>query len=507
MTAPPARDPTRLSDEAQSDKAQTPGPADAAPRPPSLAEALRYWLRLGCISFGGPAGQIALMHAELVERRRWISEGRFLHALNYCMLLPGPEAQQLATYLGWLLHRTLGGVIAGALFVLPSLVLLIALASAYVGWGDVPLVAALFYGIKPAVVALVVQAAHRLATRTLRGGVLWALAVGGFIAVAAFQAPFPLVVVAAALAGALGARFAPRHFGGAPGPSGGQGGQGGQGRPDGPAEQAGAKATQGPAARAPYLIDDHTPRPAHTHFRPWHTAAMVALGLLLWALPMAALVVFFGAQGVATQMGAFFTQAALLTFGGAYAVLPFVYQGAVVQHGWVTPAQMMDGLALGESTPGPLIMVVAFVAFVGGWHSPQMVGQAGGFGPLAPYAAGALCALVATWFTFLPSFVFILAGGPLVESTRGRMAFTGPLTAITAVVCGVILNLALFFGAHVLWPQGLSGGFDLAAALIFLAALWALVVRRRGVIEVLAASAAVGAVVHLGLPATARLVG
>ena len=489
MTPPPARDPTRPSDEAQE-----PGPLQEAPRPPGRAEALRYWLRLGCISFGGPAGQIALMHAELVERRRWISEGRFLHALNYCMLLPGPEAQQLATYLGWLLHRTLGGVMAGVLFVLPSLVLLIALAAAYVAWGDVPLVAALFYGIKPAVVALVVQAAHRLATRTLRGAVLWGLAVAGFVAVAAFQAPFPLVVVAAALVGAVGARVAPRHFGGASAAPGGQGGQG-------------ASAVAAAPARAPCLIDDHTPRPAHTRFRPWRTAGMVAAGLLLWALPMSALVLSFGAQGVATQMGAFFTQAALLTFGGAYAVLPFVYQGAVVQHGWVTPAQMMDGLALGESTPGPLIMVVAFVAFVGGWHSPQMAAHAAALGPLAPYAAGALCALVATWFTFLPSFVFILAGGPLVESTRGRMAFTGPLTAITAVVCGVILNLALFFGAHVLWPQGLSGGFDLAAALIGLAALWALVVRRRGVIEVLAASAAVGALVHLGLPATARLVG
>jgi chromate transporter len=206
-------------------------------------------------------------------------------------------------------------------------------------------------------------------------------------------------------------------------------------------------------------------------------------------------------------MGSFFTQAALLTFGGAYAVLPFVYQGAVVQHGWVSAAQMMDGLALGESTPGPLIMVVAFVAFVGGWQSPEMAAHAAALGPLAPYAAGALCALVATWFTFLPSFVFILAGGPLVESTRGRMAFTGPLTAITAAVCGVILNLALFFGAHVLWPRGVSGGFDLAAALIGVAALWALIVRRRGVIEVLGASAVVGALVYLGLPATARLLG
>ncbi len=482
------------------------------PRVPRLGEALRYWLRLGCISFGGPAGQIALMHEELVERRRWISEGRFLHALNYCMLLPGPEAQQLATYLGWLLHRTLGGVIAGALFVLPSLVLLVALAAAYVAWGDVPLVAALFYGIKPAVVALVVQAAHRLATRTLHGGVLWALAAAGFVAVAVLQAPFPLVVLAAAAVGALGARIAPHRFGGAagghstaavhrtqagPGASGAQPAGSTQGAPSRLAEPG----------RLPALIDDDTPRPAHAHFKPWRTAGVVAAGLLLWAVPMAVLALFFGAKGVATQMGSFFTQAALLTFGGAYAVLPFVYQGAVVQHGWVSAAQMMDGLALGESTPGPLIMVVAFVAFVGGAQSAEMAGHAAALGPLAPYAAGALCALVATWFTFLPSFIFILAGGPLVESTRGRMAFTGPLTAITAAVCGVILNLALFFGAHVLWPQGLAGGFDVAAALIGLAALWALIVRRRGVIEVLGVSAVVGALVYLGLPASARLLG
>ncbi|MFM7532305.1 MAG: chromate efflux transporter [Rubrivivax sp.] len=526
MTSPPARDPTAPDDAARAgtgavEASQAPslwpqslepaggasslqratgfdprvaGPFDEhgeplPPRAPTRAEALRYWLRLGCISFGGPAGQIALMHEELVERRRWISEGRFLHALNYCMLLPGPEAQQLATYLGWLLHRTLGGVIAGVLFVLPSLVLLVGLAAGYMAWGDVPLVAGLFYGIKPAVVALVVQAAHRLATRTLRGGVLWAMAIGGFVAVALLQAPFPLVVLVAAGVGALGARIAPRHFGG-----------GGHAAPAG-ASPAGA------GTRLPALIDDQTPTPAHARFSPGRAAVVVAAGLLLWLLPMAGLALVFGTQGVATQMGAFFTQAALLTFGGAYAVLPFVYQGAVVQHGWVSAAQMMDGLALGESTPGPLIMVVAFVAFVGGWQSPELARWAQAAGTMGPFAAGALCALVATWFTFLPSFVFILAGGPLVESTRGRLAFTGPLTAITAAVCGVILNLALFFGAHVLWPKGLAGGFDVAAALIGVAAGWALLVRRRGVIEVLGASAVAGALVYLGLPASLRLIG
>ncbi|MEN9419557.1 MAG: hypothetical protein RI988_3177 [Pseudomonadota bacterium] len=461
------------------------------PRAPRLAEALRWWLHLGCISFGGPAGQIALMHAELVERRRWISEARFLHALNYCMLLPGPEAQQLATYLGWLLHRTLGGVIAGVLFVLPSLVLMVALAAAYVAFGEAPLVAGLFYGIKPAVTALVVQAAHRLATRTLRTGWLWGLAAGGFAAVAVWNLPFPLVVLAAGLAGGFLGRWWPQGLGGAAA---------------GPGAAGGASPPAGGAAPAA-LIDDHTPTPEHARFDRGRLVRVVAVGLLLWAVPMALLAWVFGTTGTPTRMGSFFTQAALLTFGGAYAVLPFVYQGAVVQHGWVTPAQMMDGLALGESTPGPLIMVVAFVAFLGGWQSQDMAPHFAALGPAAPYLAGVLAALLVTWFTFLPSFVFILAGGPLVESTRGRLGFTAPLTAITAAVCGVILNLALFFAVHVLWPGGAAGGFDVAAALIGAAALWTLIVARRGVMQVLVASAAAGLAVYLFVPPSMRLLG
>ncbi|MFZ4649432.1 MAG: chromate efflux transporter [Rubrivivax sp.] len=461
------------------------------PRPVGFGQALRFWFRLGWVSFGGPAGQIALLHAELVERRRWISEGRFLHALNYCMLLPGPEAQQLATYLGWLLHRTVGGVVAGALFVLPSLVILVALSALYVAFGEVPLVAGLFYGIKPAVTALVVQAAHRIGTRTLRNGALWGLAAAAFVAVFALGLPFPLVVVAAALLGFVGARVAPQRFGGATG--------------HGPAHGPGHAAR---AAHPPALIDDDTPAPAHARFNPLALARVLVAGFALWALPMVLLAAWQGERGLLPQMGWFFTQAALLTFGGAYAVLPFVHQGAVLQHGWVSAPQMMDGLALGESTPGPLIMVVAFVAFVGGWQSPELAVQLAGLGDAAPYAAGAIAAVVVTWFTFLPSFIFILAGGPLVESTRGNLAFTGPLTAITAAVCGVIVNLALFFAAHVLWPRGLAGGvlagLDLAALLIGLAAGYALIVRRRGVIEVLAASAVVGALVFLGLPASWR---
>ena len=459
----------------------------------SLGEATRFWFRLGWISFGGPAGQIALMHEELVERRRWIGERRFVHALNYCMLLPGPEAQQLATYLGWLMHRTWGGIVAGALFVLPSLLILTLLAAAYVSFGDVPWVAGLFYGIKPAVAALVVQAAWRLGARTLHNGTLWGLAAAAFVAVFALQVPFPVVVVAAALVGLVGSRLAPSRFGGA--------------------EAApGASVAADPLAEEPprlptAVVDDALPPPPHARFSRRALARVVLTGFGLWALPMLVLAGLFGAQGTLTQMGWFFTQAALLTFGGAYAVLPFVYQGAVAEHGWVSAAQMMDALALGESTPGPLIMIVAFVAYIGGWRSPELAEALAVFGPHAPLVAGALAAVVVTWFTFLPSFVFILAGGPLVESTRGVTAFTAPLTAITAAVIGVIAQLALFLAAHVLWPKGWAGGTDIAAALIGLAAGYALIVRRTGVVQVLAACAAAGVVVHLGLPASLRLLG
>jgi chromate transporter len=436
----------------------------------SFGDALRFWLRLGFISFGGPAGQIAIMHAELVEKRRWISERRFLHALNFCMLLPGPEAQQLATYLGWLMHRTWGGIAAGALFVLPSLALLIALSWAYMALGDQPVVAGLFYGIKPAVTAIVLHAAWRIGSRVLKNAWMWAIASAAFVAIFALQAPFPAIVLAAGLIGYLGSRVAPQHF--ATG-----GGHGGSVKSYGPA-----------------LIDDDTPTPAHARYSTARLVRVLAIGLALWALPMALLAAWVGVAGTYTQMGWFFTKAALLTFGGAYAVLPYVYQGAVTHFGWLTPTQMIDGLALGETTPGPLIMVVAFVAFVGGWQSGELAVL---FGPEHRLVAATLAAVIVTWFTFLPSFVFILAGGPLVESTHGELRFTGPLAAITAAVVGVIVNLALFFGQHVLWPQGWSGRFDGVAAAIALAAALALFRFKRGVIEVIAGSAAVGLAFHL----------
>ena len=427
----------------------------------SFWQAFAFWLKLGCISFGGPAGQISIMHQELVENRRWISERRFLHALNYCMLLPGPEAQQLATYIGWLMHRTWGGIVAGALFVLPSLLLLIGLSWVYIAFGDMPLVAGLFYGIKPAVTAIVVQAAHRIGARALKNAWLWGIAAASFIAIFAANIPFPAIVAAAALLGHVGGRIAPDQFkvGGGHGKTG--------------------------KALGPALIDDHTPTPAHAQFRWTRLLQVIALGALLWAVPMGWLTMVYGWEHTLTQMGWFFTKAALLTFGGAYAVLPYVYQGAVSHHGWLTPTQMIDGLALGETTPGPLIMVVAFVGFVGG-HVKAL------FGPESLFLAGAVAASLVTWFTFLPSFLFILAGGPLVESTHDDLRLTAPLTAITAAVVGVILNLALFFGYHVLWPQGFSGSFDPVSAVIALGAAIALFRFQRHVIHVIAAGAVLG---------------
>ncbi len=437
-------------------------PSAAPPAAVPFAETARFWLRLGFIGFGGPAGQIALMHAELVERRRWISERRFLHALNYCMLLPGPEAQQLATYLGWLMHRTRGALVAGTLFVLPSLLFFITLGWAYLRLGELPLVAAFFQGLKPAVTVLVLQAALRIGTRVLRHPAAIALAAAAFVAVAAADVPFPAVVAAAALLGWLISRRWPAAW-------------------TPPAHAADA----GPAAHGRALIDDDTPPPAHARPSRSGLLRVVGTGLVLWLAAMALLVALHGVQGMLAQMGWFFTKAALLSFGGAYAVLPYVHQGAVETYGWLDAAQMMDGLALGQALPGPLIMIVSFVGFVGGW-------QAGLSGPEAPLLGAALAAGVATFFTFLPSFVFILAGGPLVEATRDRLALTAPLAAIAAAVVGVILSLALFFAQHTLWPQGLGGPWDGAALLIGAAAAVALWRWRVGVVPLLLACGGVG---------------
>lgn len=442
---------------------------DAGARTPSapMGTALAYWFKLGWISFGGPAGQISLMHQELVERRRWISNGRFLHALNYTMVLPGPEAQQLATYIGWLLHGVWGGIAAGALFVLPSLFLLIGLSWIYMAYGDVPVVEGLLYGIKPAVTAIVAFAAYRIGTRVLKNGVLWSFAVAAFIAIFVFNLPFPAIIIAAAILGFIGGRLRPDKFqaGGAHGPA--------------------SDSTEGEA-----LIDDHTATPEHARFRWGRVARYAAVGLGLWIGAMTVLVGLYGWHGALTQMGWFFTKAALVTFGGAYAVLPYVYQGGVEQYQWLTGPQMIDGLALGETTPGPLIMIVAFVGFVGGWTA-EIAGVA------SPWVAGALAASVVTFFTFLPSFLFILLGAPAVESTRANLHFTAPLTGITAAVVGVILNLAVFFAYHVLWPAGLEGPFDWLSALLGVIALGLLFVFRIGFVVLIAICGAAGLGLHL----------
>ena len=445
--------------------------SDTAPQAVTLMQAFWFWLKLGFISFGGPAGQIAIMHEELVERRRWISEKRFLHALNYCMLLPGPEAQQLATYLGWLMHRTWGGVVAGVLFVLPSLFILVALSWVYLAFGNVPWVAGIFYGIKPAVAAIVLHAAHRIGSRALKNNWMWSIAAASFVAIFAMNVPFPLIVLVAAIIGFLGGRYFPEKF-------------------NGSAAHAAGQKNYGPA-----LIDDNTPAPEHARFCKKRLASVVLVGLMLWGVPMGLLTLTLGWSSTFTQMSWFFTKAALLTFGGAYAVLPYVYQGAVGHYGWLTPTQMIDGLALGETTPGPLIMVVAFVGFVGAYVQAA-------FGPENAFVAGALAAALVTWFTFLPSFVFILAGGPLVESTHGDLKFTAPLLAITAAVVGVVVNLAIFFAYHVWLPQGLNGQPDWLSVLISAGAVVALFYFKRTVLEVLGASAVIGVCLVLwGLPA------
>jgi len=441
--------------------------ATEKPQPVSFLEAIRYWLKLGFISFGGPAGQISMMHQELVEKRRWISEHRFLHALNYTMVLPGPEAQQLATYIGWLMHGVRGGIAAGMLFVLPSLFILMALTWVYLSYGDVPVVAGILYGIKPAVTAIVVFAAYRIGSRALHNNILRAMAVLAFVAIFAFEIPFPYIVLAAGVLGYVGSRFDPEKFktGGGHGSS---------------------KDSYGPA-----LIDDDTPIPEHARFKWSRFILFGVVGLFIFAAVIVSLTYAYGWQGTLTQMGWFFTKAALVTFGGAYAVLPYVYQGGVEEYAWLSGTQMIDGLALGETTPGPLIMVVAYVGFVGAWSKEI-------FGPELLPLAGAAGAGIATLFTFLPSFLFILMGGPSVEATRHDVKFTAPLTGITAAVVGVILNLAVFFAYHVLWPQGLETGadwltdFEWIAAVVGAAAFVALFKFNIGIVKVIAACALVG---------------
>lgn len=432
------------------------------PQSVSFWEAFGYWLKLGFISFGGPAGQISMMHQELVERRRWISEQRFLHALNYTMILPGPEAQQLATYIGWLMHGVWGGISAGILFILPSFFILTALSWIYLVYGDAKIVTGILYGIKPAVTAIVIFAAYRIGSRALKNSVLRTIAISAFIAIFVFNIPFPAIILVAGILGYLGSRITPEKF-----------------KP-----VVAHSATEGESC-GPALIDDNTSLPPHAVFKISRILVYAVIGLSLWASGMMALITVNGWQGTLTQMGGFFTKAALLTFGGAYAVLPYVYQGGVEHYNWLSGTQMIDGLALGETTPGPLIMIVAFIGFVGGWTKAL-------FGPELMFWAGAAGAAVATGFTFLPSFLFILLGGPSVEATRHDLKFTAPLTAITAAVVGVILNLAVFFAIHVLWPQGFDAAFEWLSALIGTVAFIALFRYKLSVVPVIIGCAVIG---------------
>lgn len=430
---------------------------------PGFKVALRFWLKLGFISFGGPTGQIAIMHTELVEKKRWIGEERFLHALNFCMLLPGPEAQQLAIYCGWLLHRTWGGLAAGILFVLPSAFILWGLSVVYVTYGNLPWIAAIFYGLKPAVLAIVASAMLRIGSKALKNMVMRSLAGLAFVAIYFFHAPFPVIIIAAALIGYTGSRRWEKVFNVVNG--------------------HGAKAA---ASGHSAVIDDAHAAPAHTRPSLARGAKVLAVGLALWWLPVLVTGWAQGRAGTLVQESLFFSKAAMVTFGGAYAVLPYVAQQAVENFHWLTAPQMLDGLGLAETTPGPLIMVLQFVGFLGGWNHP---------GTLSPLVAATLGAALTTWVTFVPCFIWIFLGAPYLEQLRSQTRLTCALSAVTAAVVGVVLNLAVWFGLHVLVPAAGRGDW-LAAAVAGLAFL-ALQRFKAGVIPVIGASAGLGLLQYL----------
>ena len=441
-----------------------------APVAPTFTEATKVWAKIGLLSFGGPAGQIALMHKELVEERHWIGEQRFLHALNYCMLLPGPEAQQLAIYIGWLLHRTIGGLVAGILFVVPGALVMLALSSLYVLYGDMPLVAALFFGVKAAVLAIVIEAVIRIGRRALKNRVMVSIAAAAFIAIYALNVPFPLIVLLAGLIGWLGDRIAPGLFSGSA-----------HGKDD-VADFKGA-------------VDLMFERGELAHVKPtkWHAPRTVAIWLPLWLGPVLVIWWFTGSASVWTEIGRFFSLMAVVTFGGAYAVLAYVAQAAVQSFGWLAPGEMVDGLGLAETTPGPLILVLQFVGFIAAFRHA---------GPLDPLPAGSLGALLTLWVTFTPCFFWIFLGAPYIEALRGNKALSAALGAITAAVVGVIMNLALWFALHVIFREVRNMGLgmnvpvlssiDWRAALLSVIAMIAILKLKIGMLPTLAASALAG---------------
>lgn len=406
---------------------------------PTFLDALRFWLKLGFISFGGPTGQIAIMHTELVEKKKWISETRFLHALNYCMLLPGPEAQQLATYVGWLLHKTPGGVVAGALFVLPSIFILWGLSFVYVTYGKLAWIAAIFYGLKPAVMAIVAFAVIRIGKKALKNEVMGMLALSAFIGIFFFEIPFPLIILSAGVIGFVGGKMWPQKF---------------------LVMTSHGASKQG----ATSVIGDADESPLHTKPSLARAIKVSAICSVLWWLPVLILGWWQGWNNTLFQQGLFFSKAAMVTFGGAYAVLPYVAQKAVEDYHWLNAGQMLDGLGLAETTPGPLIMVLQFVGFLGAWYHPNN---------LSPLAAATLGAFITTWTTFLPCFLWIFLGAPHIEQMRGNKNLTSALSAITAAVVGVVLNLAIWFGLHILFPSGgVIDWFAVVVSLIAFLGMW-----------------------------------
>ena len=426
---------------------------------PSFGEAFRFWLKLGFISFGGPTGQIAIMQTELVEKKRWISQSRFLHALNYCMLLPGPEAQQLATYIGWLLHKTWGGIVAGAFFVIPSIFILWALSYIYAAFGNIPWIAAIFYGLKPAVMAIVAVAVIRIGRKALKNEVMWTIAALAFVAIFFFKVPFPVIILSAGLIGFLGGYFWKSKFNVVSG--------------------------HGKSGNSS-VLDDETESPQHTQPSLPRAIRVTVVWLLLWLAPITLVGLWLGWDHTLFKEGVFFSKAAVVTFGGAYAVLPYVAQQALFHYGWLKPGQMMDGLGLAETTPGPLIMVLQFVGFMGAWQHPE---------GLSPILAGTIGALLTTWVTFTPCFLWIFLGGPYIEKLRGNIRLTTALSAITAAVVGVVMNLAVWFAINALFPG--HGTVDWFAVVISAVAFVGMLRWKWDIIPVVLSAGALGIAGHV----------